>query len=145
VTLPEFTNVMRRIMTAFWQLLADGENMSKWVDTLGIPPIGAERRRYEQRPPPVGGYPQMLWFPIWSFDHPPFHGGRPGSAAFNSMLQALGLPRCEVFDLPVLSYDIHVVPEDTHNRLAADFGVWLDNHPPPCSPQVIKQGLRHLF
>ena len=137
VTRKEFINFMRRTVAACGQLLAVEENRAKWEETLGPVPVGEERLKYELHPSPAGGY-APYWGPIYSFDNPSIHGGKAGSPTHEAVLQAIGLARCEVFDLPVRSSDIHKVVEHAHGRVQEVFNRWFYNDPTPYEIRGVK-------
>lgn len=144
-TKQEFINFMRRAQAAFWAKLSIPSNMVKWVQQLGLPyKLGAQRSRYEQVAAPPGSLP-AFFFPIWSWDRCSIHGGK-GGASLEGVLNAVGLPKAEFFDLPTRSgSDMHRVIEHVHARLVSAFETWFARDPQPYSTQYYKAVLAQLF
>lgn len=79
--------------------------------------------------------------PIYSFDHPPIHGGKkPGV-----IMHALGLTLQDHLMLPSHSCDIHRVIEHTHARLVDAFQRWLYVDSKAYNLDTYKRALEFLF
>ncbi len=121
--------------------MAQPHKRAAWEAALGLVPFPAqERQRFELACMPPGGWP-WEWKPIWSFDNPSIHGGVGGAL----VLQALGIPKAQHFELTVRSSDIHKVIEHTHARLVGQFEDWYYIDPQPYELSVYKGVLEQLF
>jgi hypothetical protein len=79
--------------------------------------------------------------PIYSFDHPPIHGGKkPGV-----VMCALGLTLRDHLMLPTHSCDIHRVIEHTHARLVDAFQKWMYDDSTAYNLDTYKRALEFLF
>ena len=148
VTQAEFIEVMKRVRTAFYQKAGQGEGRWAWRTALGLPLSGSARQRYELEKklkpddPKDGWLPIPDWDPIFSFDHPPAHGGRTGAA----VLSALGLEPEDHFPLSVNSPDLHRVIERVHARLQEQFVRWFCGYDRRQRPSIqYKAVIQELF
>lgn len=137
--------MMARAKEAFWKKLGEAGNLTAWVTKLGFP-LGLRARRAFFEPAKIDSKQPVpsFWFPIWSWDRPPSHGGT-GQATTRAVLEALGLPDTEFLWLPSRSPDIHKIIEHTLARLITQFETWYQYDPQPYATRAYKEVLKHLF